>query len=116
MKVNTDTYFYFHNPSLRYNPRMLFMLLVSTQQTPLSTRGLIKAHKHKAEEEEESCFLPEQINFISMNPCSQCFLLAHLNRQEANFNWSPPHSAAVHVATGWEETEREGGRWGRTAR
>lgn len=88
------------------------MLLVSTQQTPLSTRGLIKAQKHKAEEE-ESCFLPEQINFISMNPCSQCFLLAHLNRQEANFNWSPPHSAAVHVATGWEERERKGGGAGR---
>ena len=31
--------------------------------------------------------------------------MAHLNRQEANFNWSLPHSAAVYVTT-----KREGGR------
>lgn len=44
-----------------------------------------------------------------MNPCSQCFLLAHLNRQEANFNWSLPHSAAIYI-TIKREREREADR------
>lgn len=57
-------------------------------------------------EEEMLRSLPEQINFISMNPRAQCFLLAHLNRQEANFKWSGPHSTAVYV----REREREGER------
>lgn len=51
--------------------------------------------------------LPEQINFISMNPRTHCFLLAHLNRQEANFKWSGPHSTAVYVREGGRETQRD---------
>lgn len=59
--------------------------------------------------------LPEQINFISMNPRTHSFLLAHLNRQEANFKWSGPHSTAVYVRERGRETQRdrergEGGR------
>lgn len=38
-----------------------------------------------------------------MNPRAQCFLVAHFNRQEANFKWSGPHSTAVYV----KERERE---------
>lgn len=66
-------------------------------------------------EEEMLRSLPEQINFISMNPRTHCFLLAHLNRQEANFKWSGPHSTAVYVRERGRETQRdrergEGGR------
>lgn len=54
-------------------------------------------------EEEMLCFffLPEQINFISMNSRAQCFLVAHVNRQEANLTWSG------HTPLLTEERERE---------
>lgn len=43
-----------------------------------------------------------------MNPCSKCFLLAHLSRQEANFYWSVWHSAAIHVTTKTDREQWEG--------
>lgn len=60
--------------------------------------------------------LPEQINFISMNPRTHSFLLAHLNRQEANFKWSGPHSTAVYVRERGRETQRDRERGGREQR
>lgn len=43
-----------------------------------------------------------------MNPCSKCFLLVHLSRQEANFYWSVWHSAAIHVTTKTDREQWEG--------
>lgn len=74
-------------------------LPVSAQQISFDARRQIGAQKQNVKKEEETCSLPEQINFISMNPCSLCFLLAHLNRQEANFNCSLQHSAAIYATT-----------------